>query len=137
MKTVRTATATLLATTLLTGLSACSSDGDRRVAPRGWIARHYQPSDSGYLDRTDGPRKVADEITGERKAIARRTSRGWVLLRYDDDIVAISPKGSGSRIDVDDYRDGHRRWNTYIGNVWPAPGSGGGDFRGGGPGSGK
>ena len=105
--------------------------------PSDWIARQYRhdAASNGYLDRTDKPRKVADEIDGHTAAEDRLTDDGMVFLRYDQDMVAVSPHGSGSLIEVEDYDDGYRRWGYHVRNHWPAPGSD--SFRGGGPGSGK
>ena len=133
MKTVQLIRVTLLAAVALTACSSGSSDGND--VPRDWIRGEYSSSGPYYVDRVARPSAVADEIDGHTSARDRVTGSGSVFLRYAHDIVAVSPYPGGSRIEIDDYRNGHRRWNTYVGHVWPAPGSD--DFRGGGPGSGK
>lgn len=119
---------------LATGCSSGAND-----VPRNWIRDTYRSAfvngDSGYTDSSDTPEKVADEITANTAAADRHSSGGMVFLRYDEDMVAISPHASGSFIDVDDYDDGYNRHRSHVGSIWPAPGSK--SFRGGGPGSGK
>ncbi|WP_052852337.1 DUF4247 domain-containing protein [Streptomyces avicenniae] len=132
---------------LLTGallVTACGGGGDPDV-PDAWIRDTYErdttPGGGDYLDRQDTPAQVADEIERERGAMDRVTSESMVFLRYDDDIVAISPRTDvpgGSSIDVDDYESGRSRYSSHVGHYWPASqGRSGSDFRGGGPGSGK
>ncbi|WP_431784072.1 DUF4247 domain-containing protein [Streptomyces chumphonensis] len=135
MKPARPVACTALAAALL--LTGCSGGNDAREVPRGWIAEEYGRDGLDYVDRGDGPSKVAGEIDDHRSAVSRTTSGGRVFLRYRDDIVAVSPHLGGSRIEIDDYRDGYNRWHSHVGHVWPAPGSSGNGFRGGGPGSGK
>jgi len=132
LKTARLLCAAVLAAALLT---ACSSSSDGNAVPRDWIGREYSAGSPGYLDRSDSPAKVADEIHRHTAAQDRTTGDNMVFLRYRDDIVAISPYQGGSRIEIDDYRTGHSRWHSYVGTRWPAPDSR--SFRGGGPGSGK
>ncbi|WP_233580592.1 DUF4247 domain-containing protein [Streptomyces triticirhizae] len=129
-----TALALVAAVTVLTGCSGGGSDD----APRGWIADTYQRgSGSGvYLDPVDRPGIVADEIDGQSSAEDRITSDDQVFLKYDDDIVAISPNSPrGSRIEIEDYRRGVQRWHNHVGHRWSS--SQNDNFRGGGPGSGK
>lgn len=132
MKTARLICATMLATVALT---ACSSEpDDDNDVPSAWIRQQYSSSGVGYVDK-DTTGKVAKEIDGNTAARDRVDDAGKVFLRYRDDIVAITPHQDGSRIEMDDYRTGYRRWKTNIGSVWPDPDSAA--FRGGGPGSGK
>ncbi|WP_158674562.1 DUF4247 domain-containing protein [Streptomyces hoynatensis] len=128
--------AAVLASVLL--LSGCGGDGHQ--APRGWIGEHYRyQSHDVYLDPADPPVTVADEIEGNTPAKDRIVDGDLVLLRYDDDIVAVQADGTrGSRIDIDDYNSGMTRYSSRVGNRWPqSQHRSGGDFRGGGPGSGK
>ncbi|MEE1930755.1 DUF4247 domain-containing protein [Streptomyces sp. TRM 70351] len=132
--TTRLALTTALAAALVAG---CSSGGPNEV-PRSWIADRYAGSGDDYIAAGSSPGAVANKIDDHRSAHDRTRSGDRVFLRYRDDIVAISPyRGAGSRIEIDDYRDGHRRWHSHVAHVWPAPGSSGNGFRGGGPGSGK
>ncbi|MDQ1012313.1 hypothetical protein QFZ82_006798 [Streptomyces sp. V4I23] len=133
MKTARLISVTMLATVALT---ACAGESDDvNDVPRSWIHQEYDGVGPTYTDSLDTPAAVGDEIGGHTAAGDRIEDDGHVFLRYRDDIVAITPHQSGSMIEIDDYRDGHRRWKSRIGNVWPDPDSDA--FRGGGPGSGK
>ncbi|WP_159029920.1 DUF4247 domain-containing protein [Streptomyces marincola] len=115
--------------------------GDDDDAPRAWIAATYESTGTPgrYRDARDAPATVAREISGERRPEDRVDSRGMVFLRYDDDVVVVAPRMTGgSDIDIDDYDEARSHYSGHVGHVWPAsPSRGGGDFRGGGPGSGK
>jgi hypothetical protein len=132
MKTARRISVLFLATA---ALAACSDDSGGNAAPSSWIRKEYRSSGVGYVDRTDPVSTVADEIHGRTSAQDRTTSGEMVFLRYRDDIVAVSPHQGGSRIEIDDYRTGYRRWKQHLQSVWPDPDSE--SFRGGGPGAGK
>lgn len=122
-------------------LSGCGSDDDGTSA-RAYISSHYarapkldEPNDGRAYTANKTPTAVADEITKAARPLDRRTSGSLTFLQYRDDIIAISPHGSGAKILVDDYRTGHRRHIGFIGVFgWPSDNSG---FRGGGPGDGK
>jgi hypothetical protein len=133
MKTARRISVMFLATV---ALAACSSgsDGGNDV-PSSWIHKQYRGSSVGYVDSSDGTSAVAKEINGRASARDRTSDGDMVFLRYRNDIVAITPYRSGSRIEIADYRSGYYRWRSYVGSVWPDPD--GAEFRGGGPGSGK
>ncbi|MFI2371326.1 DUF4247 domain-containing protein [Streptomyces sp. NPDC018833] len=133
MKTARLISVTMLATVALTACAGEPDDGND--APRSWIHQEYDGVGPIYTDSSDKTSKVAKEIDGHTDAVDRIDDGDLVFLRYRDDIVAISPYKGGSQIEVDDYRNGHRRWRSHIRNVWPDPESNA--FRGGGPGSGK
>ena len=120
---------------LLTGCGGGGGGGGK--VPEQWIADQYRTTAGGYRDPDDRPAAVARAIHGHRKAKDRVTRGGREYLRYKDDIVAITPLGSGSKIEIDDYARGYRRWRSDIGSHWPDPGTTGGGFRGGGSGSGK
>ncbi|GAA3246037.1 DUF4247 domain-containing protein [Streptomyces sp. XM83C] len=127
---VRGAVAAALAAVLLT---ACSSDGENGV-PRDWISDHYTSGDTGWVDWTSAPAQVADEIDDHRSALDRASGDNSEFLRYGDDMVTVSPYGSGSLITIEDYRNGYHRHRQHLFN-WPDPDSQ--SFRGGGPGEGK
>ncbi|MEV0219060.1 DUF4247 domain-containing protein [Streptomyces sp. NPDC050704] len=133
MKTVRRISVVSLAAVALAACSG-SSDGGNEV-PSSWIRQEYRGGGVGYVDRSDTPSEVGDEIHGHKSSQDRVSDDGRVFLRYRDDIVAITPFQGGSRIEVDDYRRGYTRWRPHIGSVWPDPDSDA--FRGGGPGAGK
>ncbi|MFF3848190.1 DUF4247 domain-containing protein [Streptomyces sp. NPDC002328] len=128
---VRTGMAAALSAVLLT---ACSSSDGQDGVPLGWIKKTYTANGAAWLDRCDAPTKVADEIHDNRKAIDRASGGRMEFLRYGDDMVTVSPYGCGSRIEVEDYRNGYRRHSQHLG-LWPDPNSA--SFRGGGPGEGK
>ncbi|SOD66781.1 protein of unknown function [Streptomyces zhaozhouensis] len=127
----------LVATTAFL-LVGCSGGGSAD-APRGWIAETYQRDTTAtatYLDSADGPRDVADEIRDKAKPEDRIVDGDRIFLRYDDDIVAVSPHAPrGSRIEIEEYRRGVQRWHSHVGHRWSASQSD--NFRGGGPGTGK
>lgn len=105
MKTARHVSVILLA---MVALAACSSDLDGgNNAPSRWIQQEYGSDGSvGYVDNRDGTSAVAKEIEGHTSARDRISDNGKVFLRYRNDIVAITPYLSGSRIEIDEYRTG-------------------------------
>ena len=118
-------------------LSGC---GESHQAPRDWIADHYRrQSFDVYLDPEHRPLAVADAIENQTPAKDRVVAGDLVLLRYEEDIVSVEPDGRrGSRIEIEDYESGMRRHSAQVGHRWPHhQHRSGGDFRGGGPGSGK
>ncbi|MGW8887120.1 DUF4247 domain-containing protein [Streptomyces sp. NPDC055749] len=133
MKAARRIGLIFLATVALAGCSSDSDDGND--VPTSWIRSEYGGSGAGYVDSSDATSAVAEEIDGHTSATDRISEGDMVFLRYRDDIVAITPYQSGSRIEIDDYRTGYSRWKSQVRSVWPDPDSD--DFRGGGPGSGK
>ncbi|MGW1543019.1 DUF4247 domain-containing protein [Streptomyces sp. NPDC002309] len=133
MKSARRLGVLFLATAALAACSGGGSDGN--AVPSSWIRSEYRAGGGGYLDVRDPAPTVANEIDRHTSAQDRTTSGSMVFLRYRDDIVAISPYGNGSLIEMDDYRSGYHRWRKHVSSVWPDPDSD--SFRGGGPGSGK
>ncbi|MFJ3933190.1 MULTISPECIES: DUF4247 domain-containing protein [unclassified Streptomyces] len=140
--TARTAGAALLATALLAGCGSGGNEGN--AVPSSWIRQEYRLAGTGggYVDALDPVGAVAREIDANTRAVDRLSvpadsgTQGAELLRYRNDIVAVTPlAGGGSRIEIDDYRTGYHRWRPRVGSVWPNPDSA--SFRGGGPGSGK
>ncbi|MFI9584773.1 DUF4247 domain-containing protein [Streptomyces sp. NPDC052236] len=134
MKTARRISVMFLATV---ALAACSSgsDDDGNDVPSSWIRKEYGGSGVGYVDKSDATSTVAEEIHDHTSAKDRTSDGDMVFLRYRNDIVAITPYQSGSKIELDDYRTGYSRWRPHVGSVWPDPDSDA--FRGGGPGAGK
>jgi hypothetical protein len=133
MKTARRISVMFLATAALAACSSGSDDGND--VPSSWIRKEYGGAGVGYVDSSDATSTVAKEIDGHRSAKDRTSDGDMVFLRYRNDIVAITPYQSGSKIEIDDYRTGYTRWRPHVGSVWPDPDSDA--FRGGGPGSGK
>ena len=83
------------------------------------------------------PRAVYDDLVGRARPADTLADAGGYYLRYRNDIVAITGGPSGSRIYVDDERQGYNRWFGHVGGFWGTFGGAGETFRGGGPGSGK
>jgi hypothetical protein len=82
--------------------------------------------------------ETAQEIAGAVKPADERTTPAAHFLRYDDDIVTVTPEaGGGSRIVVDDEETGYRRGFAYLGGWWGSYSGPAESFRGGGPGGGK
>ncbi|MGW0177743.1 DUF4247 domain-containing protein [Nocardia sp. NPDC003345] len=123
-------------------LVGCGSDDDDNSGARSYIGSHY--TRAAKLDEANNgmaytankaPNTAADEIAKASRPLDRRTSGPMTFLQYRDDIIAVSPNGSGAKILVDDYRNGHRRHHSYVSAFgWPSDNSG---FRGGGSGDGK
>lgn len=85
------------------------------------------------------PDEVAAMITGEVDPIATSRDSSGVYLRYDEDGIAIQPRGGGSVIHVMDAEAAGRRYYDHVHSSWGLiilPGGGIG-FRGRGPGAGK
>ena len=123
-------------------LSGCGSDDDDGDGARSYITSHDtraanldEANDGRAYTANKQPGAVADEITKAARPLDRRSSGPTTFLQYRDDIIAISPYGSGSKILVDDYRNGYRRHHAFVSVFgWPSDNSG---FRGGGSGDGK
>ncbi|MCX0274175.1 DUF4247 domain-containing protein [Nocardia zapadnayensis] len=124
-------------------LSGCGSDDDDDDnGVRAYITSHYARAPkldeaNNGLAYTAGksPTATADEITKAARPLDRRTAGATTYLQYRNDIVAITPNGSGAKILLDDYRTGHRRHHSAIAFFgWPSDNTG---FRGGGSGDGK
>lgn len=122
---VATLPVALLAGALLT---ACSGRSDAD-APAGWVADEYRAGGDGYVDASDAPTEVADEIEGHTPAKDRVTSGDAVFLRYRDDVVAVTATQGrgGSFIEIEDYQRARTRWHSQIGTRWPADGADGTD----------
>lgn len=80
---------------------------------------------------------VTEDIAEAWKPAERHVDPAAYFLRYRNDIVVVSPAGSGSRIVIDSQERGYARWYPFIGGYWGTYTSPGGDVRGGGPGAGK
>ncbi|WP_058855865.1 DUF4247 domain-containing protein [Nocardia jinanensis] len=123
-------------------LSGCGSDDDDDAGVRSYIGSHYtratklDEANNGIAYTSNkSPTATADEITKGVRQLDRRTAGATTYLQYRDDIIAISPNGTGARILLDDYRNGHRRHHSAVSAFgWPSDNS---SFRGGGSGEGK
>lgn len=89
------------------------------------------------------PGQTADRLEARISPRDRLTEGGNVFMRGGDWAIAITPAGTGSRIELDAYQRIRNRYVGFIGGFWGTrPGSygprgDGGGFRGGGFGSGK
>ncbi|WP_327147688.1 DUF4247 domain-containing protein [Nocardia sp. NBC_01329] len=123
-------------------LSGCGSDDDDDPGVRSYVGSHYtrapklDEANNGLAYTSNrSATATADEIAKGVRQLDRRTTGATTYLQYRNDIIAISPNGSGAKILLDDYRTGHRRHHSAVSVFgWPSDNSG---FRGGGSGEGK
>lgn len=113
----------------------------RTENPRNYLRGRYgQTSVTGssvVLSSPLAPRAVYNDLVGRARPADTVADAGGYYLRYRNDIVAITGGPGGSRIYVDDERQGYNRWYGHVGGFWGTFGGPGEAFRGGGPGSGK
>ncbi|MFI2333874.1 DUF4247 domain-containing protein [Nocardia rhamnosiphila] len=127
---------------LTTVLAGCGSDDDDDLGVRSYIGSHYtrapkldEANNGTAYTSGKSPTATADDITKGVRQLDRRTTGATTYLQYRDDIIAISPNGTGAKVLVDDYRTGHRRHHSAVSVFgWPSDNTG---FRGGGSGDGK
>lgn len=109
----------------------------------GFVSSKYSRASAQDIDDAKAytvnrrPSLVADEITKAWKPADSFADASGVYLRYSDDVVAIFPRGRGSLIMVEDADRAYRRYHSHVGSHWGWNSRYGGDYRGGGPGSGK
>ena len=113
---------------------------------RSHIAGKYQRVEAESKGRSvvytssQPPGTVARSIAGAWKPAERINDPGGYFLRYKSGMVAVTAAAAGqagSRIYVDDQRQGYNRWYPYVGGrggTFSGPGE---TFRGGGPAAGK
>ncbi len=113
---------------------------------RSHIAGKYQRVEAESKGRSavytsnQSPGSVARSISSAWKPAERINDPGGYFLRYRSAMVAVTAAAagqSGSRIYVDDQRQGYNRWYPYIGGRWGTFSGPGESFRGGGPAAGK
>ncbi|MGH8882218.1 MAG: DUF4247 domain-containing protein, partial [Stackebrandtia sp.] len=84
------------------------------------------------------PSTVATAIADDTRPVDHGSHDGMEFMQYEDDIVAVSADGNGSKITVEDYETGYHHYHSYFAFFgWTSyrPGSsgfGGGGFGGGG-----
>jgi hypothetical protein len=133
-------------------LGACSlDDGPSREAVRAFLDANYvddEAREDTWLSST-AVEATADEIAEEINPRDRFTEDEATFMRNGDYIVAVFPEPPGSRVEFDSYDRIRNRYPLLIGGYWGlsprsygplgegASRTGGGGFRGGGPGSGK
>jgi hypothetical protein len=111
-------------------------------SPRSYIQGRYSPVGAAagahaVYQSPKAPTLVANEIAKAHRPQDQAFDPAGVFLRYNDDMIAVTPSGTGSRIEIDDSERGYRAWYPYIGPRWGGPGGRSALFRGGGPGAGK
>lgn len=124
----------------IAGIVSLSQRGD----PREHVMQTYdvvsQEGDSATLTSPDPVSETAGDIRSAWKPAEELVEPGGTFLRYQDLIVAVTPRAEGgSTIYLDDEERGYNRWFPYVVGFWGFGGSGGpiGGTRGGGPGAGK
>jgi hypothetical protein len=113
----------------------------RSGSPRSYINDNYalvsREGDSAVYSSPKPASAVVKDISGRWAPADRVVDPSGYFLRYADDMVAVSPEGTGSRIHVDDEQRGYARWFPYVGGIWGTSSGRAEGFRGGGPGVGK
>lgn len=127
-----------LVLTLSIGRESVREHLESTYRPLGQEAVEGGSENSRAYASTEPVTETAGEIAGAVKPADERTTPAGHFLRYDDDIVTVSPEdGGGSRIVVDDEETGYRRGFVYLGGWWGSFSGRAEGFRGGGPGGGK
>ena len=117
----------------------------QRGGPRDHVLATYEvvsrgEGDSVTLRSPDPVTRTAGDIKDAWKPAQEVVDAGGTFLRYQDLVVAVTPRvEGGSTIFLDDEERGYSRWFPYVVGFWGFGGSGGpiGGTRGGGPGAGK
>ncbi|MGA8117198.1 MAG: DUF4247 domain-containing protein [Actinocatenispora sp.] len=112
-------------------------------SPRSYVSGHY--SRASHYDRgtarayTSGssPSSVAGAIASSWRPAGRVVDGSGIYLRYSDDLIAVRPRGRGSLITVDGFKNGYHHYYSHVGYYWLPIGGHGELLRGGGPGAGK
>lgn len=119
-------------------LTACGGSGDVRGYLRDEFGDSARSGESETWQTSSPVGTVTGRIVGARDPLARRADGGNEYLRYDDDVVIVSPApGGGSSIVAEDL-DGRYRSGGFLflgpGFSPGSPAAGSGD---GGPGDAK
>lgn len=116
-------------------LAACSGSSDVRRFLDDTYALERTDGDTRTYSSSDPVGTAVTRIVGRQQPAARQADGGAEYLRYDDDIVVVSPAAGGSTIRVEDLDDGYRGGAfVFLGPGFnPGSPAGGGGF-GGGPG---
>lgn len=132
--------AVLLVVAGIGGIVALSSRG----SPKDYVLTTYdvvsREGDSYTLSSPDPVSETSADIRKAWKPAEELVDPGGTFLRYQDLVVAVTPRvEGGSTIFLDDEERGYNRWFPYVVGFWGFGGSGGsiGGTRGGGPGAGK
>ncbi|MGS2804675.1 DUF4247 domain-containing protein [Nocardia sp. MW-W600-9] len=107
--------------------------------PREFVAERYQrarqldqANDGLAFTAAAAPAAVAAAIAKATDPRDRRNTGDNHYLRFDKDLVAVSPHAGGSLVLVDSLANGTRRHHTHTSTYGWNSGSAAGDFRGGG-----
>lgn len=116
----------------------------QRGNPRDHVLRTYdvvaREGRSVTLRSEQPVNRTAADIKDAWKPAQEVVDAGGTFLRYQDLVVAVTPRAEGgSTIYLDDEQRGYSRWFPYVVGFWGLGGTGGpiGSTRGGGPGTGK
>jgi Domain of unknown function (DUF4247) len=131
-----------IAISLLVMIGSLIGVSKSRGGVQQWIKSRYTQvsrasATSAVYKSNEKASKVAADIVNKWRPGSRHIdANGW-YLRYEDDIVAVTNSGTGSRIYVDEASRGYRRWYGHVGGYFGVYSGRAEGFRGGGPGSGK
>ncbi|MFC4376382.1 DUF4247 domain-containing protein [Nocardia halotolerans] len=111
--------------------------------PREFVAERYlrarqldQANDGLAYTATAAPAVVAATIAEATDPRDRRSTGDFHYLRFDDDLIAVSPHAGGALVLVDSWANGSRRNHKHVSGYGWTSGSAAGDYRGGGSDSG-
>ncbi|MFC9962870.1 DUF4247 domain-containing protein [Nocardia ignorata] len=111
--------------------------------PREFVAEKYQrarqldqANDGLAFTTAAAPAAVAAAIAKATEPRDRRNTGDNHYLRFDKDLVAVSPHAGGSLVLVDSWANGTRRHHSHTSSYGWTSGSAAGDYRGGGSDSG-
>ncbi|WP_316575105.1 DUF4247 domain-containing protein [Nocardia canadensis] len=111
----------------------------RDANPRDYVAERYQRArqldqvnDGIAFTAAAAPAAVAAAIAKATDPRDRRNTGDNHYLRFDKDLVAVSPHAGGSLVLVDSLANGTRRHHSHTSTYGWTSGSAAGDFRGGG-----
>ncbi|MFE3545366.1 DUF4247 domain-containing protein [Nocardia sp. NPDC059177] len=115
----------------------------RDADPREFVAERYlraksldQVNDGLAFTATAAPAAVAAAIAKATDPRDKRNTGDNHYLRFDRDLIAVSPHAGGSLILVDSFANGTRRHHSHVNSYGWNSGSAAGDYRGGGSDSG-
>lgn len=107
--------------------------------PRDFVAERYQrarqldqANDGLAFTAAAAPAAVAAAIAKATDPRDRRNTGDNHYLRFDKDLVAVSPHAGGSLVLIDSLANGTRRHHAHTSTYGWNSGSAAGDFRGGG-----
>lgn len=117
-------------------LTACSGQSDIRKFIADTYEQRSSTRDTATFASTDPVGTTTARIVQRKEPAARQADGGAEYLRYDDDIVIVSPDPAGSSIRVEDLGGGYSGGAFVFLGPGFNPGSPSGGVRGGGGGPG-